>query len=99
VLQWRSISISRARVSRSPGDRAVSGPANFMASPGHIPSYRGRASYGRGREFESRRPRYPFSNTCRLGVAFSGQQRPCCLSPKEAESVSCYSAGVNGEHC
>src|ERR1039457_5971800 len=38
ALQWRSI--SRARVSRSPGERAASGPTSFIAGPGHISSHR-----------------------------------------------------------
>src|ERR1017187_4263108 len=42
ALQWRSI--SRARTSRSPGERAASGPTSFIAGSGHISSHRGRAS-------------------------------------------------------
>src|ERR1017187_296803 len=38
ALQWRSI--SRARASRSPGERAASGPTSFIAGPGHISSHR-----------------------------------------------------------
>jgi hypothetical protein len=43
ALQWRSI--SRARASRSHGERAASGPTSFIAGPGHISSHRGRARH------------------------------------------------------
>lgn len=41
-MQWRSISTARA--SRSPCERAASGPASLIAGPDHISSHRGRAS-------------------------------------------------------